>query len=233
MRAGAPLLVGVGGLSGSGKSTLAAALAPLIAPMPGARVLSSDRIRKALFGVAPTSRLPASAYTPDVSERVYAIARERARMCLEAGWPVICDAVFDRAADRAALGRIAAECHTPFHGVWLEASGDVLAARVSARAGDPSDATVDVLQAQQRKLAASGESLDWIRLDACSPASENAKRVRENLRLTTRQVPARAVAPSDRRPWPRRKLRVCARAGPHAMGSPQACGDNRGECSNP
>ncbi len=179
MRAGAALLVGVGGLSGSGKSTLAAALAPLIAPIPGARVLSSDRIRKALFGVAPTSRLPASAYTSDVSEQVYAIARERSRLCLEAGWPVICDAVFDRAADRAALGRIAAECNAPFHGFWLEASGDVLAARVAARTGDPSDATVDVLQAQQKKLSASGESLDWIRLDASSPASESAKRVRD------------------------------------------------------
>jgi predicted kinase len=55
----------------------------------------------------------------------------------------------------------------------------VLAARVAARTGDPSDATVDVLQAQQKKLSASGESLDWIRLDASSPASESAKRVRD------------------------------------------------------
>jgi len=51
-------LIAIGGLSGSGKSTLAAALAPAI----GARVLRSDVIRKRLFGVAPETPLPASAY---------------------------------------------------------------------------------------------------------------------------------------------------------------------------
>ena len=57
-------LVAIGGLSGSGKSTLAAALAPGI----DARVLRSDVIRKRLFGVAPETRLPASAYTAEVSQ---------------------------------------------------------------------------------------------------------------------------------------------------------------------
>ena len=52
-------LIAIGGLSGTGKSTLAAALAPCL----GARVLRSDVIRKRLFGVAPETQLPASAYT--------------------------------------------------------------------------------------------------------------------------------------------------------------------------
>ena len=179
MCAGAPVLVGVGGLSGSGKSTLAAALAPLIAPIPGARVLSSDRIRKKLFGVAPTDRLPASAYTPDISRQVYSIAREQARFCLVSGWPVICDAVFDRAEDREALEGIAIACKAPFRGYWLEASDDVLEARVAARLGDPSDATVDVLKAQQTKFAASHDRLGWKRIDASRPAHENARRLSE------------------------------------------------------
>ncbi|MFN3891339.1 MAG: AAA family ATPase [Beijerinckiaceae bacterium] len=181
MRGGAPVLVGVGGLSGSGKSTVAAALAPLMAPMPGARILSSDRIRKALFGAAPTDRLPAEAYAPDVSARVYAQARDRAGACLDAQWPVVCDAVFDRAADRAALRKIAAARHLTFHGFWLEASGETLAARVAARTGDPSDATVDVLRAQQTKLAQSGESIEWLRLDASRPADKTARRIRDAL----------------------------------------------------
>ena len=67
-------LVAIGGLSGSGKSTLAAALAPEI----GARVLRSDVIRKRLFGVAPETRLPASAYAPEVSRRVYEALRDKA-----------------------------------------------------------------------------------------------------------------------------------------------------------
>lgn len=181
MRAGAPVLVGVGGLSGSGKSTIAAALAPLIAPLPGARVLSSDRLRKALFGAAPTQRLPAEAYTPDVSSRVYAIAREQAGLCLDAGWPVICDAVFDRGADREALSDVAANHGAPFHGFWLDTSGETLAARVAARTGDPSDVTVDVLRAQQAKIAASGESIDWTRMDASDPANKTSQRIRNAL----------------------------------------------------
>ncbi|MBX9758204.1 MAG: AAA family ATPase, partial [Beijerinckiaceae bacterium] len=181
MREGAPVLVGVGGLSGSGKSTVAAALAPHLAPIPGARVLSSDRIRKALFGAAPTDRLPQEAYAPQVSERVYARARAGAGKCLDAGWPVICDAVFDRRADRDALAHVAQECVAPFLGVWLEAPAQTLAARVAARTGDPSDATVDVLQAQQAKLAASGEAMDWTRLDATAPPEATAARIRDAL----------------------------------------------------
>src|SRR5262249_37016320 len=46
----APLLVAVGGLSGTGKSVLARALAPFVAPHPGAVVLRSDVLRKQIFG---------------------------------------------------------------------------------------------------------------------------------------------------------------------------------------
>jgi aminoglycoside phosphotransferase family enzyme/predicted kinase len=181
MNGGRPILIGVGGLSGSGKSTVAAALAPLLPPMPGARVLSSDRIRKKMFDVAPTQRLPAEAYAPDVSQRVYARAREEAARCLRVGWHVICDAVFDRHADREELKKVALGAGAPFHGFWLSAPGDTLARRVSARAGDPSDATVEVLQAQEAKLAASGETIDWTVCDASAHVNETAQIIRAAL----------------------------------------------------
>jgi len=167
-------LVGVGGLSGSGKSTVAAALAPLLGPMPGARVLSSDRIRKALFGAAPTQRLPPEAYAPDVSEQVYKTARTQAAQHLAQGWPVIADAVFDRPEDRTALERVAADAGVGFIGVWLEAPHAALAARVSARTGDPSDATVAVLATQRDKLAARGAPVEWISMDATQPPQDTA-----------------------------------------------------------
>jgi predicted kinase len=63
-------LVAVGGLSGSGKSTVAAALAPALGPPPGARILASDRIRKRLFEVSAETRLPDTAYRPEVSDEV-------------------------------------------------------------------------------------------------------------------------------------------------------------------
>ena len=47
-----PMVVCTGGLSGTGKSVLARALAPLLAPVPGALVFRSDVERKALYGVA-------------------------------------------------------------------------------------------------------------------------------------------------------------------------------------
>lgn len=178
MAPGRALLVGVGGLSGSGKSSVAAALAPLLAPLPGARVLSSDRIRKAMHGVAPTSRLPAEAYAPEVSARVYARAREEAAACLAAGWPAIADAVFDRAEDRARLADVARAQGASFAGFWLEADMSLLAARVRARKGDPSDADQNVLAAQHAKFEAAGETMDWTRLDAARAREETAALIR-------------------------------------------------------
>ena len=55
----APVLVAIGGLSGTGKSALARALAPFLAPEPGAVVVRSDVERKILFGVDETERLSA------------------------------------------------------------------------------------------------------------------------------------------------------------------------------
>ena len=59
-----PVMVAVGGLSGTGKSVLARALAPTLAPPPGAVVIRSDVERKALFGKGELEPLPQEAYTP-------------------------------------------------------------------------------------------------------------------------------------------------------------------------
>ena len=77
-----PSLVAVGGLSGSGKSTLALALGPSIGPVPGALVIRSDEVRKRLHGVPPLTRLGESAYTADVSLRVYDTVADQARAAL-------------------------------------------------------------------------------------------------------------------------------------------------------
>ncbi len=98
-----PRLVAIGGLSGSGKSTLAQSLAACLAPAPGALILSSDRIRKRLFGVEPQTRLPADAYRSEVSAEVYAQVRALAARGLAAGHSVIAEAVFDRLQDRQAI----------------------------------------------------------------------------------------------------------------------------------
>lgn len=155
------VVVAIGGFSGAGKSSVATALAPRVSPAPGARIFNSDRIRKKLFGVEPTDRLPAEAYTSEVSARVYCEMFENAARVAQAGWPVIVDAVFDRPPDRAAIE--AAAKGAPFLGVWLDVDLAQRLARVDARINDVSDATRDVLASQMQKET--GE-IRWRRVEA-------------------------------------------------------------------
>ena len=156
-------LIAIGGLSGSGKSTLAKTLAPFIGAAPGARVLSSDRIRKKLFGVEPEERLAAEKYTQTSSNLVYRIQRELSQEFLRAGHSVIADAVFSKATERNAIENSAKKLKCKFNGLWLEAPAQQLMERVDARTNDPSDATVEVVK-MQLKLAP-GE-IHWPRLNS-------------------------------------------------------------------
>ena len=159
----ATALVAIGGFSGSGKSTLAAAIAPHLGPAPGARVLSSDRIRKRMYGLAPTERLPQEAYAPAVSERVYAEVRGQAARILGFGGAVVADAVFDRPEMVAAIEEVARDHGAPFVGFWLDAPRDEMARRIAARRGDPSDATPAILDMQ---IAHGAPPKGWLRLNA-------------------------------------------------------------------
>ncbi len=141
-------LVAIGGLSGSGKSAVARAIAPEIGAFPGAVIVRSDVERKRLFGVSPRERLPARAYAQGVSPQVYAMCRKRAALALRSGWSVIVDAVHARLEERDAVAALAASHDVPFAGLWLEAPAEVMRARVGARAGDVSDATPQVVEAQ-------------------------------------------------------------------------------------
>ncbi|HEY9212055.1 MAG TPA: AAA family ATPase, partial [Ancylobacter sp.] len=161
-------MVAVGGLSGSGKSTLAAALAPGIGPVPGARILASDRIRKRLFGVAAETRLPPEAYRAEVSEQVYGLLAMRAESTLSQGHGVVADAVFDRPADRSRMAEVAARAGVAFQGLWLEASPERLLRRVAARRGDASDATTDIVKAQLGRPLA---TVEWPHLSSDDEAA--------------------------------------------------------------
>jgi len=152
-------LIAIGGLSGSGKSTLAAALAPAI----GARVLRSDVIRKRLFGVAPETPLPASAYAPEVSRRGYGALRRKARAALAAGYSVIIDAVSLKPEERRSFAAVAEAASVPFSGLWLAAPELTMAARLRARRHDASDASPEVLAQQLQQDAG---PIDWIIIDA-------------------------------------------------------------------
>ncbi len=174
------VLVAIGGLSGSGKSSVAAAAAHCLGPPPGARVLSSDRIRKHLYGVPAETRLPPEAYRPDVSRRVYAEQAETAAAYLENGHAVIADAVFDRAEDRQQI-EAAASAAVAFKGFWLEAPLEVLTDRVNGRVGDPSDATASVL----REQAEHATRTEWQALSSRGNVAETAEMLVESVNASS------------------------------------------------
>lgn len=167
-------LVAIGGLSGSGKSTVAEALAPLIGPPPGARIFETDRIRKAMHGVAPEVRLPPEAYAPEISVKVYTELASRAFSVLSEGGTAVVDGVFDRDDNRRLVERAADEAGVPFTGIWLEADAETLRNRVGRRLGGPSDADLSVLEQQ---LRGDHGSIAWERFDAREDAAGLARKI--------------------------------------------------------
>ncbi|MFO1088806.1 MAG: AAA family ATPase [Hyphomicrobiales bacterium] len=164
-----PCLVAIGGFSGSGKTTVSALVAPNLLPAPGARTLETDRLRKAMFGVPAETHLPAEAYKPPVSARVYAMLEKRAEALLRSGASVVTAAVFDRPDTRAAME--AAASGSSFAGVWLEVGADALRKRLSGRPRGASDADLSVLD---RQLATPLEGLQWARIASGSTPEATA-----------------------------------------------------------
>jgi aminoglycoside phosphotransferase family enzyme/predicted kinase len=174
-----PCIVAIGGLSGSGKTTVAEALAPLLGAPPGARIVESDRTRKAMFGVGSEVPLPEEAYRPEVSGAVYDRLGKRMYALVAGGTSVVVDAVFDRSERRAALEVVAAETGAPFSAFWLDADPETLRQRVKARRGGASDATIRVLEAQ---LARDPGKISWARIRADGTTAEVVSALRTALR---------------------------------------------------
>ena len=159
----APFLIAVGGFSGTGKTTLAAALAERLALPFGCLHFRTDLERKAMFNVTETERLPAGSYTRETSDKVYARVLDKARIALKSGQRVVVDAVFSTEAEREAVEKIARRLNIPFTGLWLDADEATLAARVTGRRNDASDATADVVRQQ---LARGAGTMQWRKINA-------------------------------------------------------------------
>ncbi|KQW51061.1 MULTISPECIES: bifunctional aminoglycoside phosphotransferase/ATP-binding protein [unclassified Ensifer] len=169
-------LVAIGGLSGSGKTTVAEILAPQVGSPPGARIIESDRIRKAMHGVPAEEKLSPAAYRPEVSEKVYGEMARRTFAILRAGGSVVADAVFDRTPNRARIEAAARDAGVPCTAVWLDANASLLRRRVASRTASPSDADLEVLS---RQLAADTKGNTWQRVDADRDANGIARAILE------------------------------------------------------
>ncbi len=173
-----PALVAVGGLSGTGKSVLARALAPDIAPDPGAVILRSDVARKALFGTPETEPLPQEAYAPEITAQVYRALAEAARRVVAAGHSAVVDAVFALPEERDAIAAVARACNMRFHGLYLTADLAIRVARIGKREKDASDADARVARRQEDYDIG---PLDWTEVDASGTPDATIARARKAL----------------------------------------------------
>lgn len=172
----APRLIAVGGLSGTGKTVLAQALAPVVAPAPGAVVLRSDLVRKQMFGVEDTHRLPPSAYTPEHAARVYDMLAHHARRVLAQGHSAIIDGVFAREDERDAIAALAHERNVPLNGLFLVADLATRQMRIGGRRGDASDATQEVAALQEHYNIG---HVGWATIDASGTQEQTLQNCRD------------------------------------------------------
>lgn len=170
---GKPSLLAMGGRSGTGKSVLARGIAGRIAPAPGAVWLRSDVIRKELAGVDALTRLPATSYTRESSDRVYGEMFDRARKVIAQGQSAILDAAFLAEAERAAAAEIARAAGVDFRGVFLTAAPEIRVQRIGARRADASDATAAVALDQE---SIDSGAVDWPLIDASGSQEETLAR---------------------------------------------------------
>jgi len=156
MRRARPAVVLVGGLPGTGKSTLATGLAA----DTGWSLLRSDEIRRELQPAARSS-MPRHAsgpgtgrYSPEAVGSVYEELLARARRLLEQGDPVILDASWIDAAQRAAARRIAQDTRCELMELCCTCDDSIAVARIRGRetTGDDSEATPPVRDLMARKM---------------------------------------------------------------------------------
>ena len=149
-----PAMIIMHGLSGSGKSTIAGELAQSL----GAFQIRSDVVRKRLFDLHPEatsdSTLDQGIYTAYATDSTYQRLQHLAAMIIDAGFTVILDATFLEESRRRQM--LATETSTPFKKIIIdcEVPVDELRRRIIARANDPSEANLEVLEQQ---------------LDSCQP----------------------------------------------------------------
>lgn len=178
-----PRLIVVGGLSGSGKTTLARDLATRIDMPVGAVHLSSDEVRKRLFGAPPERRLPGAAYRAEVSGRVHRRLMRDARRALLAGAPVLLDATFSDPRARTAVDALAESLGLRVDKLWLDAPEALRIARIESRVGDASDVSTAIALRQRAPEDLSG----WRLLDATAAPDATLDAALRVLRPTSRQ----------------------------------------------
>ena len=121
------------GLSGSGKSTAALHLVEILAAIQ----IRSDVERKRLSGLVPTdacrSAIGKGIYSTNITEQTYHRLAELAKTIIEAGYIVIIDASFLKAAQRNQFRKLASTCGVPCLIIHCDAPVTELRKRIKQR----------------------------------------------------------------------------------------------------
>jgi aminoglycoside phosphotransferase family enzyme/predicted kinase len=139
------------GLPASGKSSVAEALSEVSGrAWP---VLSSDRLRKELAGVAPTEPLPESFYSDEFSHRTYAELLERVKDATASRAVVILDANFRERRERSLAREAAKAAGARLVILRVDADEAIVIERLASRKNDPTSVS-DADRAVYEKLKA-------------------------------------------------------------------------------
>ena len=155
IRHGQPALLITCGVSGTGKSTIARQLCEAA----GMIQVRSDTERKRMAGLAATERSASATgkglYTAEQTAKTYQRLADLASVVLQAGYAVIVDATFLQRQYRDLFRTLADQNRVPFVILECQVADAEIERRIKSRdaqGGDPSEATLDVLQ-EQRKAA--------------------------------------------------------------------------------
>jgi hypothetical protein len=176
LRYSRPTIWAVLGVPASGKSTMARGLAEALS----VDVLSSDVVRKRIFGLAPTEAAATSPdrgiYSPEATRRTYAELLGSARRAIAEGRSVVLDATFGSEGHRREVRELAGGRAVPVRFVLCTAPKEVLLSRLGERrdgesVSDARPRHFDALRRRFEPVSGEGANLfqaDTVRsLDAC------------------------------------------------------------------
>ena len=147
------------GVSASGKSHVALRLVEAL----GVLRLRSDVERKRLYGKqqAPSGELGTDLYSAEAGEATYQRLHTLAEAALNAGFSAVIDATYLKRQQRQAAWQVAEATGVPFLIIDCEAPDAVIEQWIAQRQAegvDPSDATMEVVRAQQASREPLSES---------------------------------------------------------------------------
>lgn len=159
------------GVSGSGKSFLANSLLEKTAL--NAIIISSDRIRKSLFGIASTHRVTdqekSALYSASMNKKTYAALQNYAEVALKSGFNVIIDATFLLRKHRQPFYELAEQQGAKPYLLSINSSNSFAEQAIEKRQtsnNNPSDANYEIMLQQRKVLEPADVSENALQLDS-------------------------------------------------------------------